>query len=328
MNKSYWNSTLRQPKLTPSRAVDGFHSEKQKFVLQVQGQHRPQQHHHHHQQAQPPRTVPRQAQTQQTLVPASPQATAPQATLPDSKLIQQMSASDVSAAATAAASAVPAGLTPAQQMLTDAGQLLRAVRAARGAQDSVQPRQSVVLQQQVTHKCGLVVNKLLSYSSTDHCSWSAATKAQPTQQQAPLVSQVDGTGDTSSGEDEDEEEDCDDGEEEAEEKVGEEDGQVEEEPLSSEGDVNGMDISNVPHNFAVGLLQQPCQVLWLTVLCEQKFQGGRSRHALDSYVPQNDNFHMILNKSTPEEQLGIKLVQKVDEPGVFIFSVLNGGVAY
>lgn len=91
--------------------------------------------------------------------------------------------------------------------------------------------------------------------------------------------------------------------------------------------VNGMDISNVPHNYAVGLLQQPCQVLWLTVLREQKFQGRRSRHALDSYVPRNDSFHVILNKNTLEEQLGIKLVRKVDEPGVFIFSVLNGGVA-
>lgn len=36
---------------------------------------------------------------------------------------------------------------------------------------------------------------------------------------------------------------------------------------------------------------------------------------------------MILNKSSPEEQLGIKLVRKVDEPGVFIFNVLDGGVA-
>ncbi|XP_004849771.1 E3 ubiquitin-protein ligase LNX isoform X2 [Heterocephalus glaber] len=91
--------------------------------------------------------------------------------------------------------------------------------------------------------------------------------------------------------------------------------------------VNGMDISNIPHNYAIGLLRQPCQVLWLTVLREQKFRGGRSRQTLDSYVPRNDSFHVILNKSTPEEQLGIKLVRKVDEPGVFIFNVLNGGVA-
>lgn len=57
------------------------------------------------------------------------------------------------------------------------------------------------------------------------------------QQQAPLVLQVDGAGDTSSEEDEDEDEDYDDEEEEDKEKDGE-DGQVEEEPLNSEDDVS------------------------------------------------------------------------------------------
>nr|XP_017525629.2 E3 ubiquitin-protein ligase LNX isoform X1 [Manis javanica]XP_017525630.2 E3 ubiquitin-protein ligase LNX isoform X1 [Manis javanica]XP_017525631.2 E3 ubiquitin-protein ligase LNX isoform X1 [Manis javanica]XP_036854662.1 E3 ubiquitin-protein ligase LNX isoform X1 [Manis javanica]XP_036854663.1 E3 ubiquitin-protein ligase LNX isoform X1 [Manis javanica] len=91
--------------------------------------------------------------------------------------------------------------------------------------------------------------------------------------------------------------------------------------------VNGMDISNVPHNYALRLLQQPSQVLRLTVLREQKFQSRNSGQPLDAYGPQGDSFHVILNKSSPEEQLGIKLVRKVDEPGVFIFSVLDGGVA-
>ncbi|XP_003471706.2 E3 ubiquitin-protein ligase LNX isoform X1 [Cavia porcellus] len=90
--------------------------------------------------------------------------------------------------------------------------------------------------------------------------------------------------------------------------------------------VNGMDISNVPHNYALNLLRKPCQVLWLTVLREKKFQSKRHAH---SYFcgPRNDSFQVILNKSSPEEQLGIKLVRKVDEPGVFVFSLLNGGVA-
>ncbi|KAL4680113.1 hypothetical protein H8957_007298 [Semnopithecus entellus] len=91
--------------------------------------------------------------------------------------------------------------------------------------------------------------------------------------------------------------------------------------------VNGMDISNVPHNYAVRLLRQPCQVLWLTVLREQKFRSRNSGQALDAYGSRDDSFHVILNKSSPEEQLGIKLVRKVDEPGVFIFNVLDGGVA-
>ncbi|KAM9237862.1 E3 ubiquitin-protein ligase LNX isoform 1-T1 [Dugong dugon] len=91
--------------------------------------------------------------------------------------------------------------------------------------------------------------------------------------------------------------------------------------------VNGMDISNVPHNYALCLLRQPCQVLRLTVLREQKFQSRNNGLALDSYGFRDDSFHVILNKSSPEEQLGIKLVRKVDEPGVFIFNVLDGGMA-
>ncbi|XP_003794652.1 E3 ubiquitin-protein ligase LNX [Otolemur garnettii] len=91
--------------------------------------------------------------------------------------------------------------------------------------------------------------------------------------------------------------------------------------------VHGMDISNVPHNYAMRLLRQPCQVLRLTVLREQKFRNRSHGQALDTYGPRDDSFHVILNKSSPEEQLGIKLVRRVDEPGVFIFNVLDGGVA-
>ncbi|XP_060004146.1 E3 ubiquitin-protein ligase LNX [Lagenorhynchus albirostris] len=91
--------------------------------------------------------------------------------------------------------------------------------------------------------------------------------------------------------------------------------------------VNGMDIGNVRHNYALHLLRQPCQVLWLTVLREQKFRSRTDGQPLDTYGPRDDSFHVILNKSSPEEQLGIKLVRKVDEPGVFISSVLDGGVA-
>ncbi|XP_036272115.1 E3 ubiquitin-protein ligase LNX isoform X2 [Pipistrellus kuhlii] len=93
--------------------------------------------------------------------------------------------------------------------------------------------------------------------------------------------------------------------------------------------VNGMDISNVRHSYAVRLLRQPCRALWLTVLREQKFRGRSSGPAPDSHShgPRDDCFHVVLHKSSPEEQLGIKLVRRVDEPGVFIFNVLDGGVA-
>ncbi|XP_075399697.1 E3 ubiquitin-protein ligase LNX [Tenrec ecaudatus] len=91
--------------------------------------------------------------------------------------------------------------------------------------------------------------------------------------------------------------------------------------------VNGMDISNVPHSYALRLLRQPCQVLKLTVLREQQIHSRNPRLALDTYSFRDDSFHVILHKRTPEEQLGIKLVRKVDEPGVFINNVLDGGVA-
>lgn len=36
---------------------------------------------------------------------------------------------------------------------------------------------------------------------------------------------------------------------------------------------------------------------------------------------------MVLNKSAPEEQLGIKLVRRPEEHGVYIFHLLEGGLA-
>ncbi|KAL4687667.1 hypothetical protein H8959_019795 [Pygathrix nigripes] len=81
--------------------------------------------------------------------------------------------------------------------------------------------------------------------------------------------------------------------------------------------VNRMDISNVSHNYALHLLWQPYQ----------KFCSRNSGQTLGAYRPQDDSCHVICNKSSPKEQLGMKLVCKVDEPGVFTFSVLDGGVA-
>ncbi|XP_010217810.1 PREDICTED: E3 ubiquitin-protein ligase LNX, partial [Tinamus guttatus] len=89
--------------------------------------------------------------------------------------------------------------------------------------------------------------------------------------------------------------------------------------------VNGMDIKHVPHNYALSLLRQPCHVLRLTVLREQRYRcRGLSA---DTRCARDDSFHVVLNKSSPDEQLGIKLVRRADEPGVFIFNLLEGGVA-
>ncbi|XP_066575987.1 E3 ubiquitin-protein ligase LNX isoform X2 [Amia ocellicauda] len=92
--------------------------------------------------------------------------------------------------------------------------------------------------------------------------------------------------------------------------------------------VNGIDISNVPHCYALAVLKQPCQLLRLTVLREQKHRyrtSGYSYH--ESYSPRDDSTHVILTKSCPEEQLGIKLVRRPGEHGVFIFHLLEGGLA-
>lgn len=42
---------------------------------------------------------------------------------------------------------------------------------------------------------------------------------------------------------------------------------------------------------------------------------------------RDDSIHVVLNKTTPEEQLGIKLVRRPDEHGVYIFHLLEGGLA-
>ncbi|MGH0149631.1 UNVERIFIED_CONTAM: hypothetical protein FKN15_056906 [Acipenser sinensis] len=92
--------------------------------------------------------------------------------------------------------------------------------------------------------------------------------------------------------------------------------------------VNGIDISNVPHCYALTVLKQPCQLLRLTVLREQRHMYRNSELSYhDNYSTRSDSFHVILNKRCPEEQLGIKLVRRPDEQGVFIFNLLEGGMA-
>ncbi|XP_071980427.1 E3 ubiquitin-protein ligase LNX isoform X2 [Engystomops pustulosus] len=91
--------------------------------------------------------------------------------------------------------------------------------------------------------------------------------------------------------------------------------------------VNGMDISNVPHSYALNILRQPCQVLKLTVLREQRYRCRSNGVTIDSYSPRDDSIHVVLSKSSQDVQLGIKLVRKRDEPGIYIFNLLEGGVA-
>uniref|UniRef100_A0A1A8I1R6 Ligand of numb-protein X 1 n=2 Tax=Nothobranchius kuhntae TaxID=321403 RepID=A0A1A8I1R6_NOTKU len=102
--------------------------------------------------------------------------------------------------------------------------------------------------------------------------------------------------------------------------------------------VNGIDISNVPHSYAVTTLRQPCQLLRLTVLREQRHRyrshshGHPHGHGHDAagglpHPVRDDSVHVVLNKNTPDEQLGIKLVRRAEEHGVYIFHLLEGGLA-
>ncbi|KAF5900537.1 E3 ubiquitin-protein ligase LNX isoform X1, partial [Clarias magur] len=105
--------------------------------------------------------------------------------------------------------------------------------------------------------------------------------------------------------------------------------------------VNGIDITNVPHYYALAALKRPCMLLRLTVLREQRHRYRAHHHHHHHHVPQpgevpypgsggsvrDDSLHVVLLKGAPDEQLGIKLVRRPDEHGVFIFHLLEGGLA-
>lgn len=90
--------------------------------------------------------------------------------------------------------------------------------------------------------------------------------------------------------------------------------------------VNNFDISNVSHNHARAVLSMPCMVLHLTVLRERRF-GSRTHNHADSTSLREEGFHVTLHKRDSSEQLGIKLVRRTDEPGVFVLDLLEGGLA-
>ncbi|TRY76056.1 hypothetical protein DNTS_012276 [Danionella cerebrum] len=90
--------------------------------------------------------------------------------------------------------------------------------------------------------------------------------------------------------------------------------------------VNNVDISNVPHNFARSTLCRPCTTLQLTVLRERRYS---SRPLAASASPKGSpaSVRITLHKRESSEQLGIKLVRRTDEAGVFILDLLEGGLA-
>uniref|UniRef100_A0A8C3X0Z2 Ligand of Numb protein X 2 n=1 Tax=Catagonus wagneri TaxID=51154 RepID=A0A8C3X0Z2_9CETA len=90
--------------------------------------------------------------------------------------------------------------------------------------------------------------------------------------------------------------------------------------------VNNHDISSVSHNYARAVLSQPCSTLQLTVLRERRF-GGRAHGHAEGGSAREEVFQVVLLKRDSAEQLGIKLVRRTDEPGVFILDLLEGGLA-
>ncbi|XP_041735998.2 ligand of Numb protein X 2 isoform X2 [Coregonus clupeaformis] len=102
--------------------------------------------------------------------------------------------------------------------------------------------------------------------------------------------------------------------------------------------VNSVDISNVPHNFARSTFARPCAMLQLTVLRERRctsrpppFTTRSVPHAPCS-TPESTpsspaSLRITLHKRDSSEQLGIKLVRRTDEEGVFVLDLLDGGLA-
>ncbi|XP_066571213.1 ligand of Numb protein X 2b [Amia ocellicauda] len=103
-------------------------------------------------------------------------------------------------------------------------------------------------------------------------------------------------------------------------------------------EVNDVNVASVPHSQAIVVLRRPCSVLRLTVMQEKGFSTRNSRTeqpaAVSTLTPapvptptQGTVIQVALLKRDRSEPLGIKLIRKSDEPGVFILDLLPGGLA-
>ncbi|KAF7228477.1 transcript variant X2 [Nothobranchius furzeri] len=109
-------------------------------------------------------------------------------------------------------------------------------------------------------------------------------------------------------------------------------------------EVNDVSLASVPHARAITVLQQPA-LLRLTVMQEKGFkirdqrsdqQPSTSTAPQSSHSPQGSApsilnmgkvLHVMLTKTHRTEPLGIKLIRKSEESGVFILDLLPGGLA-
>ncbi|KAG7273935.1 hypothetical protein CRUP_011071 [Coryphaenoides rupestris] len=112
--------------------------------------------------------------------------------------------------------------------------------------------------------------------------------------------------------------------------------------------VNTVDISNAAHSFARTTLARPCATLQLTVLRERRCASrappapSATTSSSSSSTPgiphapcstpegtpaSPASLRITLHKRDSSEQLGIKLVRRTDEAGVFVLDLLDGGLA-
>uniref|UniRef100_A0A8C3V973 LNX2 protein n=1 Tax=Catharus ustulatus TaxID=91951 RepID=A0A8C3V973_CATUS len=89
-------------------------------------------------------------------------------------------------------------------------------------------------------------------------------------------------------------------------------------------EVNGVNISSVTHCQAVSFLRHPGPVVQLMVLQEKGFSKAAQQECSSS---AREVIHVTLVKRDRSEPLGIKLIRKTDEAGIFILDLLEGGLA-
>ncbi|KAG7465076.1 hypothetical protein MATL_G00172460 [Megalops atlanticus] len=113
-------------------------------------------------------------------------------------------------------------------------------------------------------------------------------------------------------------------------------------------EVNDVSVACVPHRRAIAVLRRPCSVVRLTVMQEKGFsaRNPRPEHHSPPTAPNttvtataaaapphgpapsaSTVIQVTLVKRERTEPLGIKLIRKSEEPGVFILDLLAGGVA-
>ncbi|XP_016413704.1 ligand of Numb protein X 2b [Sinocyclocheilus rhinocerous] len=102
-------------------------------------------------------------------------------------------------------------------------------------------------------------------------------------------------------------------------------------------EVNDVSLASIPHSRAIAVLRQSSSRVRLTVMQEKGFKPRPEHLAQPSASPPsqspnpNQNHGTIIQvtlvKRERSEPLGIKLIRKSEEPGVFILDLLPGGLA-